>query len=240
MRDESGEILSVRLDKIQDESVIVFGQDGEELTLPKYDPEGYRYIYVAREYLEGNNVGDYEQVFGRIERKEAADGTLSYEITDRLDQKGEVVSVTTPFDFGDDENAARGSNTFVYDDGTLSNRIHDSKEVSAEKVWKAAAFQAAFEDVDVELTLQYRPANTELEWQDTGITERMTDFIAESLSDTVSRTMEKYGPWARNWNTAGWRPEYTKIMSVRTRICSSQMRIAQAAELLPFRRTAER
>ena len=194
VRDESGEILSVRLDKTQDESVIVFGQDGEELTLPKYDPEGYRYIYVAREYLEGNNVGDYEQVFGRIERKEAADGTLSYEITDRLDQKGEVVSVTTPFDFGDDENAARGSNTFVYDDGTLSNRIHDSKEVSAEKVWKAAAFQAAFEDVDVELTLQYRPANTELEWQDTGITERMTDFIAESLSDTVSRTMEKYGP----------------------------------------------
>ena len=43
---------------------------GEDIDLPKYDAEGYEYIYVVREVMTGSG---YEQVFGEV----GADGTVS-------------------------------------------------------------------------------------------------------------------------------------------------------------------
>ncbi len=175
VRDAAGEILSVGIDTAEDPFAIVFGSGEGVEKLPKYDSEGYRYIYVVREYLEGEHAGDYEQVFGKV----GADGTVS----DRVDVNGDVQDTTTPGD--------RGSNTFVYDGGTISNRIYEECTVSAEKSWKAAAFQADFEDVRVELTLQSRVKGS-AEWKNTQITETMEEFIAENLTATVSRSMPRY------------------------------------------------
>lgn len=202
VRDDTGEILTVKLDKTQDKFSIIFGRDGEELTLPKDDPEGYRYIYVAREYLEGSNAGNYEQVFGKITEKTKEDGSIYYTIEDMCDKQGTVTSSGEKgITLGDDENEGRNGNTFVYDGGTLSNRIKGTRQVSAEKIWKAAAFQAAFGDVRVELTLQYRPTvqdqEKEYEWQNTGITGSMDDFYAEKLTDTLTKVMDQYGPLGR-------------------------------------------
>ena len=73
-------------------------------TLPKYDPEGYRYIYVVREYLES---GGYTQVFGSV----SEDGT----VTDTL--------------VGYGEGQSRASNDInLYNGGTLSNRISGTVE----------------------------------------------------------------------------------------------------------------
>ena len=39
-------------------------QEGQALELPKYNPDGARYLYGAREYLTGGS--HYEQVFGQV------------------------------------------------------------------------------------------------------------------------------------------------------------------------------
>lgn len=109
----------------------------DEDPLPKYDPEGHRYLYVVREYLSGTNAGSYEQVFGSV----AEDGT----VTDKLPETVQRVT-------GD---------TFLYNGGTLSNRLRGTVPVSVTKDWKAASFQSEFEDVMVEMRLQsrYKSAN---------------------------------------------------------------------------------
>ena len=43
--------------------------------LDKYDAEGYRYIYVVREYMTGGTV-QYEQVFGEVDEDGADSGDV--------------------------------------------------------------------------------------------------------------------------------------------------------------------
>ena len=57
--DDGGSILTVPLNG-QEKQDIQFAE------LPKYDSEGYEYIYVVREYLTGEHAGDYTQVFGAV------------------------------------------------------------------------------------------------------------------------------------------------------------------------------
>ena len=97
--------------------------------LDKYDAEGYRYIYVVREYMTGGTV-QYEQVFGEV------------------DENGAVSGDVVP------GGERQPGNTYLYDGGTLSNRRTGSVQTSATKDWDASAFQAEFKDVTVELTLQ--------------------------------------------------------------------------------------
>ena len=59
VRDDGGSILTVPLNG-QEKQDIQFAE------LPKYDSEGYEYIYVVREYLTGEHAGDYTQVFGAV------------------------------------------------------------------------------------------------------------------------------------------------------------------------------
>ena len=145
--------------------------------LDKYDAEGYRYIYVVREYMTGGTV-QYEQVFDEVDE----DGAVS----------GDVVEGV--------EGAERpNGNTYLYDGGILSNRRTGSVQTSATKDWDASAFQAEFGDVKVVLTLQSRPAGVtpEAEWENTGTTAELDEFYAEHLTVTHTASAPQYDALGR-------------------------------------------
>ena len=162
VRDDTGLILTAKLDPSQNTQEISFTD------LEKYDPDGYQYIYVIREYLEGEHAGHYDQVFGKVE----ADGSIIDTVA------------------GDGTREER--NTYVYDGGTLSNRRNDTVTVSVRKDWKAAAFQADFQDVAVTMQLQSRVKGTEDPWTDTDTVISMSEFYSEHLYDTAQATVPKY------------------------------------------------
>lgn len=169
VRDSAGKIIEL---KEGEGGALSYGTAGS--MLDKYDAEGYRYIYVVREYMTSGTV-QYEQVFGEVDE----DGTIS----------GDVV-----------EGAKRpNGNTYLYDGGILSNRRTGSVQTSATKDWDASAFQAEFEDVTVELTLQSRPAGVtpEAEWKDTGTTAELDDFYAEHLTVTHTDSAPQYDALGR-------------------------------------------
>lgn len=136
--------------------------------LPKYDPEGYRYRYVVREYLSGTNANRYEQVFGVV----ASDGS----VTDTLPEY-------SPRDTND---------TFLYNGGTLSNRLKGTVPVTVTKDWKAASFQSEFDDVMVELRLQSRLIGKGDTWENTEYKYQMFGFLAENLTVTHIGTYPQY------------------------------------------------
>ncbi len=177
VRDGGGEILTI--DLTQEDTISIDFSD-----LPKYDSEGYEYIYVVREYMDG---GGYEQVFGAVQEDGSTDDT-----------------VWVPGDDGHlTEGVRESGDTYLYDKGTLSNRITDTVQTEAVKTWEASAFQADFEDVTVVLTLQSRLKNDpDAVWEDvvqngSTVTETMDDFTAENLTASVSRTMPRYDELGR-------------------------------------------
>lgn len=165
VRDSAGNIIELK----EGEGGALFWDE-----LDKYDAEGYRYIYVVREYMTGGTV-QYKQVFGKV----GEDGTISGDV---------VPGAKRP-----------NGNTYLYDGGILSNRRTGSVQTSATKEWDASAFQAEFEDVKVVLTLQSRPAGVtpEAEWKDTGTTAELDDFYAEHLTVTHTDSAPQYDALGR-------------------------------------------
>lgn len=143
--------------------------------LDKYDAEGYRYIYVVREYMTGGTV-QYEQVFGAV------------------DENGAVSGDVVP---GGEGAKRPNGNTYLYDGGILSNRRTGSVQTSATKDWDASAFQAEFKDVKVVLTLQSRPAGSEEAWEDTETTAELDEFYAEHLTVTHTDSAPQYDALGR-------------------------------------------
>lgn len=143
--------------------------------LDKYDAEGYRYIYVVREYMTGGTV-QYEQVFGAVDENGA--------------DSGDVVE-------GVPGGERPNGNTYLYDGGILSNRRTGSVQTSATKDWDASAFQAEFKDVKVVLTLQSRLAGSEEAWEDTETTAELDDFYAEHLTVTHTDSAPQYDALGR-------------------------------------------
>ena len=159
-------------------SISFKGTDGEEMRFPKYDSDGYAYIYGVKEevqYSEGDN--NYETLYGIV----GADDKV---ISD---------SDTLPKGV-----SKRGNDTMLYNGGTLTNRLKDSVRVTATKQWEAAAYQAAFEDVAVELTLQSKLKGEETTWADvkdddgTAVTHYLYNFTADRLTDSYSISMPQY------------------------------------------------
>lgn len=172
VRNSAGDIIELTEGE---DGALSYGTTGS--MLDKYDAEGYRYIYVVREYMTGGTV-QYEQVFGEVDE----DGAVS----------GDVVEGV--------EGAKRpNGNTYLYDGGILSNRRTGSVQTSATKDWDASAFQAEFEDVTVELTLQSRPAGVtpEAEWENTGTTAELDKFYAEHLTVTHTDSAPQYDALGR-------------------------------------------
>ena len=151
-------------------------EGAQPVQLPKYDTQGgAEFIYVVRETLSGDNAGQYEQVFGTVE---VVDGEVVYQYD----------TASLP------EGTSREGNTYLYNDGTLTNYQKGTIPVTATKTWNAAAYQSKFDNVAVELTLQYRvkddPSST---WQyypaggdeDDRYVRYLHNFYAESLSDSL-------------------------------------------------------
>ncbi len=151
---------------------------GEDIDLPKYDAEGYEYIYVVREVMTGPG---YEQVFGEV----GADGTVS----DFIYEVGADGKLTPVSD------GRVGGNDFVYNGGTISNRLSGTMSSTVIKTWNAAAFQTGFEEVTVELTLQSREKGSSegTPWNDTDITVTMNKFYAEHMTHSSTVNPPKYG-----------------------------------------------
>ena len=187
VRDSSGQLLIATISSDnngEDTYTITFTENGAPVELPKYDQDGYAYVYVVREELTyGASGGDrYEQVFGKVTEDE--DGTVT--VADTLPE-GETRTA---------------GNTFLYNGGTLSNRLTGTVSVSATKTWKAAAYQADFEDVAVELMLQQKPAGNSGGWttaQRNGapITAVLYNFYAESMSNTAQSSVPQYDALGR-------------------------------------------
>ena len=189
---EDGEILSREITKKEDVQEINFDD------LPKYDAEGYRYIYVVREYLDSTE--QYSQVFGDV----------------TMDENG-VVTINDTLE-GYADGATRDSlDINVYNKGVLSNRIRGNVSTEGTKIWKASAFQADLSDVRVVFELQCREATENGE--DTGwrpaldedgrnITEEIKGFDAEMLAGlSFTKNVSRYDALGREleyrWVEAG-------------------------------------
>lgn len=158
--------------------------DDENATLadlPKYDTlDGAEFIYVIRETLTGVHADQYEQVFGTVTVD--TEGNINQEID------------SLPNGALPDGNTNRpDGNTYLYNNGTLTNYQKDTIPVTATKTWSAAAYQSTFDNVAVELTLQYREKDSggSGEWktyknsEGEPVVRYLHRFYAESLSDTL-------------------------------------------------------
>lgn len=146
--------------------------------LPKYDPEGYEYIYCVMEVTQVlSTSNNYKQVFGAVQ----SDGTL----LDTVDLGGEVQS--------DSEGKRPAGNAYLYNGGTLSNCIDANITTRVTKTWDAASFQSELEDVRVELKLQSRPKDSYEPWEDTRLpTVTMDEFYSEQLTQISSQSVPQY------------------------------------------------
>lgn len=146
--------------------------------LPKYDPEGYEYIYCVKEVTQSRaDSNHYKQVFGELQD----DDTL----LDRIEVNGSIVE--------DTEGKRPAGNAYLYNGGTLSNCIDANITTRVTKTWDAASFQSELEDVRVELKLQSRPKDSYEPWKDTRLpTVTMDEFYSEQLTQISSQSVPQY------------------------------------------------
>lgn len=168
VRNADGKILQVTLDTQKNSQTIDFGG----VQLDKYGPEGYEYIYVCKEIIEKEGSSDYEQVFGTV----GDDGKV------------------TPDPLPSGETRENG-NIYVYNNGTLTNRITASRTISATKRWEASSFQSELSDFVVELQLYSRlkGSTDEIPWDIVeGKVLKMEGFTAENLQQSASMSVPTY------------------------------------------------
>ena len=146
--------------------------------LPKYDADGYPYVYGVREHMEyGNGDNRYETVYGVVGKDDQV-----VEGSDQVPYEGKRAS-------GDD---------LIYNNGVVTNRLTDSVSVPVTKTWEAAAYQSEFNDVAVELTLQSRViAEPENEWENVTedgavVTHYLHRFSEVSLSESYTANWPQY------------------------------------------------
>lgn len=170
VRDNSGIPITISVDGTVESGV---SKAYSYSDLDKYDPEGYEYVYLARETLQGGEgTGSYEKVF----EQEGAQDTL-------------------PTGYGDEREDGDES---IYNGGTLGNRITGTVTVPAEKTWHAAAHQRDLGNVKVVLELLKRPANSDgSQWESSGITRELSGFTAEWLTQSTSASARKYDDQGR-------------------------------------------
>ncbi len=169
VRDSEGSIKTIVLDRDQNTQNIVFGD------LERYDPEGYLYRYVVREILpDGSN--DYTQVFGSITVDSATGKETIHDMIAGENQEREYPA---------SRSSDNANNNWLYDGGTLTNKLEKKVDVAGVKVWQASTFQDDLTDVEVQLTLYYkRKDSTDDTWtkvtQPAEVVETLNNFTAET------------------------------------------------------------
>lgn len=191
LRDADGYLVEVAVEKNPqpDETGVArqhisftvdFNGDGraDDSLLPKYDPEGYEYIYCVKEVTQSRaDSNHYKQVFGEVQD----DDTL----LDRIEVNGSIVE--------DTEGKRPAGNAYLYNGGTLSNCIDANITTRVTKTWDAASFQSELKDVRVELKLQSRPKDSYEPWEDTRLPAvTMDEFYSEQLTQISSQSVPQY------------------------------------------------
>lgn len=184
-----GGFITMEVTSSEDTITIEFiDKAGKKYSLPKYDPDGYEYIYVVREYMKmGDGDNSYEQVFGKIETDKSGTETVT----------GDFIMVYDPTigDVVPDKGGRTDGNTYLYNGGTLSNRATGSGSATVVKEWNADAYQANLDQYAVKMTLcQSTTPEDDNSWtvvtNESGnpIVEVLDDFYAEKMSDNATRT----------------------------------------------------
>ena len=164
--------MTVELDTEGDQIIQFVDASGKPIQLDKYGPEGYEYVYVCKEIIETEGSSDYEQVFGKV----GEDGKV------------------TPDPLPSGETRENG-NIYVYNKGTLTNRITASRTISATKRWEASSFQSELKEFVVELQLYSRlkGSTDEIPWDIVeGKVLKMEGFTAENLQQSASMSVPTY------------------------------------------------
>lgn len=169
---------------------ILDGQ-GRNVELPKYDTDGYEYVYFLKETMTPATGGSnsYEQIFGVVK--------TDPETGDPVYENGKPVIILDPLPedyYGGNERKEEDQG--IYNLGTVSNRLTDKTTASLNKTWKASAFQGDLENVTVTFRLQYRPADDpDSEWFNTDEIRTQNGVTEESMASwTESAQVDKYGP----------------------------------------------
>lgn len=207
VRNSAGIIVSKKIGDINsntNQENISFDTDGS--TLEKYDPEGYKYIYVTREYLDsktqnGTDANSYEQIYGAIKTDSSAN-------KEYIQDKVEDASIERDYQTGrgdesstckDDTTAPAAyvsGNDWLYNGGTLTNHLKDQIVVEGVKHWETKAFQDDLKDVTVTMTLYSRKANdTDTNWTPVSSVKpiELNGFQNETVeNDTFSASVPQY------------------------------------------------
>lgn len=153
--------------------------------LPKYDPDGYPYVYALREEA----ISGYEQVFGSVAQDGTANDTPpTYELSD-----GTWTSLNSTVRPSNDRFVYNGGG--VNGEGVISNRITGTTSTEMTKSWEIAAFQDDLQEVVCEFTAQCRVKGTNGEWQkvdSSNAVQALTGWNAETLTKTITGTFPKY------------------------------------------------
>ena len=186
-------VENVGFDEISDDGKIVFKNpnptEGENENLfPKYDKDGNRYVYIMKEVIDKEGELSYEQVFGEIDPETGAVQDTKPPVEDKSWVRDE-------------------QDNFVYNNGTITNRINEKETVSVTKKWDAASFQASLEDVEVKVGLYGKPVGSNQNWEPVkgpdgeNLVYTMSEFSA--ANNTMSQTVT-----VNSYNSEGQEMEY--------------------------------
>ena len=156
---------------------------------PKYDKDGNRYVYIMKEVIDSEeNALSYEQIFGDVDPATGAVQDTRPPVEDKSWVRDE-------------------QDNFVYNNGTITNRINEKETVSVTKKWDAASFQASLEDVEVKVGLYGKPVGSNQNWEPVkgpdgeNLVYTMSEFSA--ANDTMSQTVT-----VNSYNSEGQEMEY--------------------------------
>ena len=167
---------------------VKYGNQNNKVTLPKYDPDGYPYVYALREEA---SLQDYETVFGSVQLDENNAEKISDTAPNYYNAAGDKTNVSENWTRSDGER-------LIYNDGVVTNRLTGTVITSFTKTWVAATFQSQLDDIVCTFKAQSRikGSTDETAWADV---ENNTDaevdlkgWISESLTQTVTKSFPKY------------------------------------------------
>ncbi|MDM8270787.1 SpaA isopeptide-forming pilin-related protein [Thermophilibacter provencensis] len=198
--------LTAKVDDVTKDNAIDLGallaDQYPELTLEKYDNDGYAYYYGIR---EESIFAGYETVYGSV----SADGEVTDTAPNYTNKDGKLVSKDG---WERDTNVDR----LIYNNGSIGNRLSGQKTVEGEKEWHVAAFADQLNGVSCTFTLQSRVKGDEnAEWTNTTVTKTLTDFTAETLTKDFSGTYDLYdlngNELEYRWIETGVEQKYSNI-----------------------------
>lgn len=165
-----------------------YGNQNDELRLPKYDPDGYPYVYAMR---EETNLPGYEKVFGSVGTDAEGTETITDAAPNYYNAAGNKTSAT------DGTWTRSNGDLLIYNDGVVTNRLTGTVITSFTKTWVAATFQSQLDDIVCTFKAQSRIVGSgDDAWQDVKDNKnaevKLDGWISESLTQTVTKSFPKY------------------------------------------------